>query len=174
MIKTSDTVLLKNIPLTLFERVVCEKGLETEQNCNILTPTLLAIIAFLFRSPGLFNRGPSVPRTCSSFQHLLSNCNCSIGGLRAHSAGYWLSLPQLVSNSSELTDFLSSPGLYDNLTSTLLPASVTISHSFKPSTVKVIISWYSSTGYTCYLHWCISYFDSPAGSEVNIQHFDEI
>ena len=33
-IKTSDTVLKKNIPLTLFERVVSEP----EQNCNILTP----------------------------------------------------------------------------------------------------------------------------------------
>ena len=43
------------------------------------------------------------------------------------------------------------------------------SHSFNPSTVKVIF-WYSSTGCTCYLHWCISYFDSLAGSEVNIQH----
>ena len=37
--KTSDTVLRKKIPLTLFERVVYEKELETEQNCNILTIT---------------------------------------------------------------------------------------------------------------------------------------
>ena len=36
------------------------------------------------------------------------------------------------------------------------------SHSFK------FISWYSSTGCTCYLHRCISYFDSLAG--VNMQH----
>ena len=43
------------------------------------------------------------------------------------------------------------------------------SHSFNPSTVKVVF-WYSSTGCTCYLHRCISYFDSPAGSEVNIQY----
>ena len=86
--------------------------------------------------------------------------------------GCWFSLPHLISNSSDpqLTDFLSSPGLYNNLTSTLLTASVTISHSFNPSTVKVIISWYSSTGCTCYLHRCISYFDSLAGSEVNVQH----
>ena len=40
------------------ERVVCERELETEQNCNILTPTLLAITAFLSRSPRLLNRGP--------------------------------------------------------------------------------------------------------------------
>ena len=46
------------------------------------------------------------------------------------------------------------------------------SHSFNPSMVKVIF-WYSSTRCTCYLHRCISYFDRPAGSEVNIQqiHF---
>ena len=36
-------------------------------------------------------------------------------------------------------------------------------HSFNPSTVKVILC-YSSTGCTCYLHRCISNFDSPAGS----------
>ena len=49
----------KNIPLTLFERIVCERELETEQNCNILTPTLLAITAFLSRSPGLLNPASS-------------------------------------------------------------------------------------------------------------------
>ena len=43
------------------------------------------------------------------------------------------------------------------------------SYTFNPSTVKIIF-WYSSTGCTCYLHMCISYFDSPAGSEVNVQH----
>ena len=41
------------------------------------------------------------------------------------------------------------------------------SHSFNPSTVKVIF-WYSSTGCTCYLHRCISHFDSFAG--VNMLH----
>ena len=40
---------------------MCERELETEQNCNILTPTLLAINAFLSRSPGLLNRGPGGP-----------------------------------------------------------------------------------------------------------------
>ena len=44
------------------------------------------------------------------------------------------------------------------------------SHSFNPSTVKVIF-WYSLTGCTGYLHRCISYFDSLAGLEVNIQHY---
>ena len=42
-------------------RVVCERELETEQKCNILTPTLLAITTFLSRFPGLLNPGPGGP-----------------------------------------------------------------------------------------------------------------
>ena len=57
---------------------------------------------------------PSLSGTCSSFQHLLSNCNCSIGGMRGHSAGCWLSLPHLVSN---WLNFLCTE-LYNYLTST--------------------------------------------------------
>ena len=56
----TTTQFFKNIPLTLFKSVVCERELETEQNCTILTPTLLAITAFLSRPPGLLNRGPGV------------------------------------------------------------------------------------------------------------------
>ena len=55
----------------------CVRGeLETEQNCNILTPTLLAITAFFSHSPGLLNWGPGGPASAGtwfSFQHLLSN-----------------------------------------------------------------------------------------------------
>ena len=117
------------------ERVVCERELETEQNCNILTPIVLAITAFLSRFPGLLNHvsggaaflghvlipasspqlvwspklingGPEGSlcwvltfSTASCLQLIWSpNYNCSIGGLRAHSAGCWLSLPHLVSN----------------------------------------------------------------------------
>ena len=64
------------MPLTLFARFVCERELETEQNCNILTPTLLAMTAFLSCAPGWLNRGlggPSLSGTCSSIQHLISN-----------------------------------------------------------------------------------------------------
>ena len=60
--------------------------------------------------------GSSLSGTCSSFQHLISN---------------WL-------------NFLCTE-LHNDLTSTLLPASFTISHSIQ------VISWYSSTGCTCYL-----------------------
>ena len=49
--------------------------METEQNCNILTPTLLAITAFLSRSPGQLNRGlgPSLSGCWFSLLHLISN-----------------------------------------------------------------------------------------------------
>ena len=114
----------------------------------------MATTAFLSRSPELLNRRPGDP--------------ASLGAVFLYRI---LSPTDLISNWSDLqlTDFLSSPELYNNVSSTLLPASVIISHSFNPSTVKVIISWYSSTGCTCYLHRCISYFDSLPGSEVNIQ-----
>ena len=45
--------------------------------------------------------GPSLSGTYSSFQHLRSNCVCSNRGLRAPTAGYWYSLPHLISNSSD-------------------------------------------------------------------------
>ena len=51
------------------ERVVCERELETEQNCNILTPTLMAITAFISRSPGLLNRGLWGPASLGHSPH---------------------------------------------------------------------------------------------------------
>ena len=53
--------------------------------------------------------GHSLSGTCSSIQHLLSNSSdpqLSIGGLRAPSAGCWLSLPHLVTNWSGLQNWL--------------------------------------------------------------------
>ena len=75
---------------------MCERELETEQNCNILTPTLLAITAFLSRYPGLLNGGPG-----------------------AHSVGCWFSLTHLITN---WLNFLCTE-LYDSSTSTFLWAS---------------------------------------------------
>ena len=60
--------LLEKYTSHFIERVVCERELKTEQNCNILNPTLLTIIAFLPRSPGLLNRGPGGP---ASLGHVL-------------------------------------------------------------------------------------------------------
>ena len=131
---------------------------------NILTPTLMAITAFLSRSPGLLNRGPGGPASLghgphSSFfspTHLkLWTPTAQLGALRAPSAGCWFSLQHLTPTD---LNFL-SPGLYNNLTPTYFLRASQFRTQFNPSTVKVI-SWYSSTGCTCYLHWCISYFDS--------------
>ena len=140
-IKTSDTGSSEIYTSHFIERVECERELGTEQNCNLLTPTLMAITAFLSRSP-----------------------ICSTGGLVAHSAGCWFSLPHFTP-----TDWTSCALSY--IIIRRLPSSCGRhkSHSFKPFTVKVIF-WYSSTRCTCYLHRCISYFDSPVGLEVNIQH----
>ena len=104
--------------------------LETEQNCNILTPTLVAITAFLSRSPGLLNRWPGGQ---ASLGHGPHSC---------------IFFP---TNSN----FLCTE-LYYCFTST----------QFNLPTVKVI-PLIPSTGFTCYLHRCISYFDSSAG--VNMQ-----
>ncbi len=55
--KTSGHKSLEKYTSHFIERVVCERELETEQNCNILTPTLLAITAFLSRSPACSTEG---------------------------------------------------------------------------------------------------------------------
>ena len=109
-----------------------------------MTLTLLAITAFLSRSPGLLNWGPSLSGTCShssifsklvcSPTRLFPNCNCSIGGLRAHSAGCWLSLLHLVSNWSGLqTNWLP---VFTELYNNSMPSSSCGHHklhSFNPS-----------------------------------------
>ena len=129
-IRTSEDSSLEKYASHFIERVVCERELKTEQNCNILTPTLMAITAFLSRSPGVLNRGPRGP---ASLEHV------------PHSS------------------IFSPTGLISNwLTSCLHPGYIIVrrppsscgchkSHSFNLSTVKVI-SWYSWTGCTCYLH----------------------
>ena len=123
-----------------YERFYCVRGeLETKQNCNILTPsTLLAITAFLSRSPGLLNRGP--------------------GG--SASAGTWFSFQHLLSNWS---NFLLHPGY---IIIWRPPASCEChnSHSIQPIDSQGYPP-ISSTGCTCYLHRCISLFDSLAGGQ---------
>ena len=106
--------------------------------------TLLAITAFLSHSPGLLNRGPGGPASAAtwfSFQHLLSPT--------------YLNLLSL--------------GLYNNLTPTyfLRASHFTLNSTHRQSRYIPDIL----TRRTCYLHRCISHFDSLAG--VNMQHFPE-
>ena len=113
--------------------------LEAEQNSNILTPTLMAITSFLSRSPGLLNWGPEGPDSLGHVPH-----------------------SSIFSPTDWFPVFTQVIWLFD---AHLLLVGISNRTQFNPSTVKVI-SWYSSTGCTCYLHRCISYFDSLAG--VNI------
>ena len=110
---------------------MCERELETEQNCNILTPALLAITAFLFRSPGLLNRGPLWDMF--SFQHLLPTGLFSYSSdpqlqmLNRGPAGGWLSLPHLLSNWTGLqTNWLPIFTELYNSSTPLLLVGVTI------------------------------------------------
>ena len=163
-IKTSNTVLYEKSTPHFIERVVCERELETEQNCNILTPHSYGHNSVSFPFSWAAQPGSGGPASLGHIPHSSIFLQVQLLG-----AGFFL--PHLTSNSSDLQlpDFLSSPGLYNCSASTFfLWASK--SHSFNPSTVK-IISWYSLTGCTCYLHRCISYFDSLAGSEVIMQQY---
>ena len=87
IIKRAKTSL-KKYTSHFISRCACERELETKQNCNILIPTLTGHQRCVF----LVLQG------------------CSTGGLGALSAGWWLFLPRLVSNLSDLqlTDFLST------------------------------------------------------------------
>ena len=107
----------------------------------------MAITAFLSGSSVLFNRGPGGPL-------------CLV--LVFSTASYL----QLVGSPTDCTSCAPSYIIVRRPPSSCGRYK---SHSFNPSTVNVIF-WYSSTGCTYYLHRCISYFDSPAGSVVNIQY----
>ena len=118
IIKTSED-FLKNIILTLlkgfekgYSKFYCERELETEQNCNILTSLLMTISVVSFSFSRVAQPEARGPRsllgagfsTTSYLQlvwspktDLISNCNCTIGGLRAHSAGCWLPLYRILS-----------------------------------------------------------------------------
>ena len=103
--------------------VVCEKKLETEQTCNILTPTLMAIsvVSFSFsRVDQPEARGPSILLSAGFLYHTFTPT-------------------RLV---SKLNDFLSSSCyIIDQRQSSCGRHKL---HSFNPSTVKVILC-YSST-----------------------------
>ena len=97
---------------------MCEKELETEQNCNILiSPAPPDIAVCRSRSPGLLNWGPEVPASlghvlipASSHQLVWSPKSLGIPG--GPSAGLWLSLPHFVSYLSDLQLNRGSRGLF--------------------------------------------------------------
>ena len=67
--------LEKYVPLTLFVMFACERELETKQNCNILTPTLMAVsvVSFSFsRAAQLEAQGLSFLLSAGFLYHILS------------------------------------------------------------------------------------------------------
>ena len=116
MNKTSED-FFKKIYLSLnLKEFACERELESEQNCNILTPTLMVISVVPFRSRGLLNRSPGaysaecrlpLPRLVSNSSYLQLNR----GSQRPLQPGGGFLYYNLSTNSSvlQLTDFLSTP-----------------------------------------------------------------
>ena len=122
------------------------------------------LLSFLSRSPELLNRGPGGPASLGHSPHssIFSptdlNTNCSLGSPERPLC--WVlvlstaSFLQLVWTSCCRGYIIIWRPFF------FLRASQFCTQ-FNPSTGKVI-SWYSSTGCACYLHRCISYFDSLA------------
>ena len=138
-----QTQFFRKIYLSVYWKGLVWEGVGDWTELQHIDPqTLLATRAFLSRSPWLLNRGPGD-------QPLL--------GHGSHSSIF----------SPTKLNFL-SPGLYNNLTSTyFLRASQFALNSTPRQSRSPLIS---STGCTCYLHRCISSFDSLAGAEINMQH----
>ena len=145
--------------------------LENEQNCNILTPILMTITAFLSRSLGLLNRGPGDPASLGHVPHSSIFSPTATAQSGPEGLLCWV----LVFSTASYLQLVWSPTDWTSCASSYIIVRRSLSscgrhkfHSFNLSAVKVI-SWYSSTGCTCYLHRCISYFDSLAG--VNMLRF---
>ena len=100
------------------------------------------------------------PLFCISQPFFLVLLGCSTGDLGAQPLLAHGSHSSIFSPTD--LNFL-SPGLYNNLTSTYFPWASQFRSQFNLSTVKVAPDLISSTGCTCYLHRCISYFDVLAG-----------
>ena len=108
-IKTSED-FFKKIYLSLYckgfekgySRFYCERELQTEQNCNILTPTLMAISVVSFLFSWCPTGGPRA-HSAGFLYYILSPTslvpNSQLGVPKAPSARLWLSLPHLGSNS---------------------------------------------------------------------------
>ena len=100
----AKTSLEKYVPLTLFVTFACERELVTEQNCNILTSTLMAISVVVFSFSWCSTGGPgahSAGFSTASYHQLVWSLN-SIRGPEGPFGRVWLSLPHLVSITSDL------------------------------------------------------------------------
>ena len=106
IIKTQEDFFRKIfVPLTLFVRVrkgcvrfYCERELETEHNCNILTPTLMAVNVVSFSFSRAAQPEAQSPTLLGDLLLLISNFSAPQlnRGLRAHSA--WCGFPYHISS----------------------------------------------------------------------------
>ena len=121
--------------------------LETDQNCNILYPTHIAITAFLSRFPGLLNRGPESPVSLGHVPH--SN---------------------IFSSTNLITNWLNflCTELYNCTTFTFFLSASQIA-LFQPVHGQGYILIFLDWMHLSFTLRCISYFDSLAG--VNMRHF---
>ena len=69
----SEDFFNKYVPLTLFVTFACERELETEQNCNILTPTLMAVSVVSFSFSRAAQSEAQRPTLLGDLLHLISN-----------------------------------------------------------------------------------------------------
>ena len=119
-INTSGHSSLEKYTSLFIERVVRERELETEQNCNILTPTIMAITAFLSRSAGLLSRKPGAQPLWDMVLIPASSLQLIWGSeLQLFTWVSWgpplLGAGSLYSISSPTNLNFLSPGLYNNL-----------------------------------------------------------
>ena len=161
-IKTSGTVLRK-INLSLYWKGCVREGVGDRTELQHIDPHSYGhqrfFLVLLGRSTG--SLGPSLSGTCShpSSPPLVwsptATAQSGAWGPPLLDAGF---LYRILSP----TDWISCALSY--IIAQYPPSSCERHklHSFNPSTVNVILC-YSSTGCTCYLHRCISYFDSTAG-----------
>ena len=144
-IMTNETQFFRKIYLSHLVRkgYVWEMSWRLNKAATYWPPALLAIAALLSHPVGLLNQGPWGPSSLLGLVFTCSNCY------------HWLHT--LISNKLELPV---APG-YITASAHLLQWASHL-HSIQPvhSQGYPLIS---STGYTCYLHRCISYLKTRAG-----------
>ena len=117
-----------------YSRFYGERELETEQNCNILTPTLMAVSVVSFSFSRAAQPDDGFLYCILSATSLDPN---SIRGPEGHIGLVWLSLPHLVSNSNCILTVLTE--LYNSSTPTQSPTQ----------SLEWFV-WSSSSGNNCY------------------------
>ena len=86
-----------------YSRFACEKDLEIEHNCNILTPTLMAVSVVSFLFSGCSTGGPGLTLLGDGFLYCIlssSSPDFNSSGATSPFGLVWLSLPHLVYDSA--------------------------------------------------------------------------